>query len=111
MKYFSAFAVSTMLSTAMGFAPVHNQAPRMTTSMQASFDPMNLSENKITDHVPKFATAAAATLLLSPLAALAGEFHVYIFCETQNIKILILLTNLFLQYVSVLYIYMSRGSQ
>jgi hypothetical protein len=75
MKYISAFAVATMLSTAMGFAPVHHQAPRM-TSMQASFDPMNLSENKIADHVPKFSSAAAATLMMSPLAALAGEFHI-----------------------------------
>lgn len=82
MKYIFAFAVATMLSTAMGFAPVHHQAPRM-TSMQASFDPMNLSENKIADHVHKFATAAAATLMMSPLAALAGEFHVY-FLDTKK---------------------------
>lgn len=73
MKYISAFVFATILSTAMGFAPVQHKA---SSAAQVSFDPLNLSENKIADHLTKFGSMAAATLIASPLVALAGEFPI-----------------------------------
>lgn len=72
MKSISAIAFAAMLSTAVGFAPVQHKAQSM-TNMQASFDPLNVSENKVAHHPSKFASVAAATLIMSPLAALAEE--------------------------------------
>ncbi len=78
MKAVSTILAASLISSATAFAPSSHQAAQVkVTSLEASFDPLNLSEPASESKdgngsMAKFAATAAATLALHPLAALAG---------------------------------------
>mmetsp|Transcript_18476 Transcript_18476/g.25609 ORF Transcript_18476/g.25609 Transcript_18476/m.25609 type:complete len:169 (+) Transcript_18476:43-549(+) len=80
MKAVSTILAASIISSATAFAPSsHNAAQVKVTSLEASFDPLNLSEpasesKNGNPSMAKFAATAAATFALHPLAALAGKF-------------------------------------
>lgn len=75
MKFISSIVCASLATSAVAFAPSKQSVP--TVSLQASFDPLNLAEGKTQNNsVTKFASTAAASLALSPLAAIAGKSHI-----------------------------------
>ena len=76
MKAVSAILATSLISSAAAFAPsTSTPSVAKITSLDASFDPLNLSEPEPKDDsmpVMKFAATAAASLALHPLAAIAG---------------------------------------
>lgn len=72
MKFISSIVCASLATSAVAFAPSKQSVP--TVSLEASFDPLNLAEGKTQNNsVMKFASTAAASLALSPLAAIAGK--------------------------------------
>ena len=75
MKFISSIVCASLATSAVAFAPSKQSVP--TVSLEASFDPLNLAEGKTQNNsVMKFASTAAASLALSPLAAIAGKSHI-----------------------------------
>lgn len=73
MKFISSIVCASLATSAVAFAPSKQSVP--TVSLEASFDPLNLSTGMPTQNksVMKFASTAAASLAISPLAAMAGK--------------------------------------
>ena len=73
MKFISSIVCASLATSTVAFAPSKQSVP--TVSLEASFDPLNLSTGMPTQNksVMKIASTAAASLAISPLAAMAGK--------------------------------------